>query len=255
MVLAVVPRASAAESSGAASAGSWTGLYVGAGIGGKWADSDWTTTCFGTACTSGGVNPFFVDNTSPRTFITAAARGSVYAGFNWQLEQWLVGVEGDFGVGGKSKITPGIPGCTVFCGFLPPTRFTIDSASVEILRDSSIRGRAGFLLVPSVLVYGTGGVAFQRVNANLTCSFAGAWCAPPVFSDILNDTHKTTLRGWTAGGGLEWMVGGNLLVRGEYRYSALGHFRPIFFDQTQNAVFTDIHIVTEVVTIGFGYKF
>ena len=40
-----------------------------------------------------------------------------------------------------------------------------------MLRNGGV-GPAGFLVVQSVLVYGTAGVAYQKVEANLTCSFA-----------------------------------------------------------------------------------
>jgi outer membrane immunogenic protein len=252
--LAIIPQVQA-ESVAAGGSASWTGLYVGAGIGRTWADTDWTTTCFGTPCTTGGVNPASVDSSSPRTFSTEGFRKSVYAGFNWQLDHWLIGVEGDLGFGNKLRLTPGIPGCTTDCIGFPPTPDDIDSSSIKMLRDGSIRGRAGFLVVPSVLVYGTAGVAYQRVEANLTCSFAGPWCFPPVFSDILSDTRSETLRGWTAGGGLEWMVHDGWLLRGEYRYSDLGSFSPTFFAGTQNDVFTNIHVVTQEATFGIGYKF
>jgi outer membrane immunogenic protein len=106
-----------------------------------------------------------------------------------------------------------------------------------------------------VLVYGTAGVAYQRVEANLTCSFAGPWCFPPAATDIRNETQSDTLRGWTAGGGLEWLICDHWLVRGEYRYADLGDFTPTFFSATQDAVFTDIHVTTRTGTVGIGYKF
>ena len=161
----------------------------------------------------------------------------------------------DVGFGNELKVTPGIPGCSTFCGSLPPTPDDIDSASVETLRDGSIRGRVGFLVVPSLLAYGTGGVAFQRVEANLTCSFAGPWCFPPVATDIRNETQADTLKGWTVGGGLEWLAHGPWLVRGEYRYADLGNFSPTFYEGTPGVVFTDIRVVTQVLTFGIGYKF
>lgn len=92
---------------------------MGAGIGGKWTDIDWTTNCFGDACTTGGFNFFSPDASSPRGFNTSALHGSGYAGFNLQLQDWVLGVEGDVGFGNKSKVTRGIPGCTTDCGFLP----------------------------------------------------------------------------------------------------------------------------------------
>ena len=104
--------------------------------------------------------------------------------------------------------------------------------------------------MPNLLAYGTGGVAFQRVEANLTCSFAGPWCFPPVATDIRNETQADTLKGWTVGGGLEWLAHGHWLVRGEYRYADLGNFSPIFYEGTPDVVFTDIHVVTQVLTFG-----
>jgi opacity protein-like surface antigen len=118
---ALVPSIAQADGLFADSAMPWTGVYVGAGIGRKWADTEWTTTCFGAACTTGGANPFLPDNSSPRDFATNGLRKTLYAGFNWQLEHWLLGVEGDVGYGSKVKFTPGIPGCTIFCGGLTPT--------------------------------------------------------------------------------------------------------------------------------------
>ena len=204
----------------------------------------------------GGLQLLLPDASSPRGFNTTALRGSGYAGFNLQLQDWVLGVEGNVGFGNKSEVTRGIPGCTTDCGFFPPTVDDIDTASIKVRGDASIRGRAGFLVVPSVLVYGTAGAAFQRVSATLTCSFAGPWCttAGPI-SEILSDSHSANLTGWTAGGGLEWMVHDGWLLRSEYRYSDLGSFSPTFFEGTTNAVFTDIHVVTQEVTFGVGFKF
>jgi outer membrane immunogenic protein len=234
---------------------SWTGVYVGGGIGGKSADSEWTTTCLGAACAAGGFNPFTVDDSSPRTFSGSKLRSSVYAGFNLQVDNWLVGVEADAGFGNTFRLIPGIPGCTIFCGSLTPTEDDIDSASIKTLRDGSIRGRAGLLLSPSVLAYATAGVAFQQVQANLVCSFAGPWCFPPTATDVRDETFEETLRGWTAGGGVEWLVHGHWLIRGEYRYADLGSFSPTFFEGTGDDVLTDIRVATQTVTLGLGFKF
>ncbi len=234
---------------------SWTGFYVGAGLGARISDTDWTTTCFGAACQTGGVNFFFVDGSSPRRFGEAAFRGSFFTGYNFQITDWVVGVEADIGLGNRTKMTFGIPGCTTFCGNLPPTHDDIDSASIRMQTDGSLRARAGYLLTPSVLVYGTAGLAWQRVKANLTCSFAGPWCFPPAATDIRSETHAATLNGWTVGAGLEWMIYRHWLLRGEYRYSDFGHIRSIFFSGTGDDVFTDIRVATHIMTFGAAYKF
>ncbi len=152
-------------------------------------------------------------------------------------------------------MTFGIPGCTTFCGNLPPTPADIDSASIRMQTDGSLRARAGYLLTPGVLVYGTAGLAWQRVKANLTCSFAGPWCFPPAATDIRSETHAATLNGWTVGAGLEWMIYRHWLLRGEYRYSDFGHLRSIFFSGTGDDVFTDIRVATRIMTFGAAYEF
>ena len=61
---------------------SWTGFYVGAGVGARWMDSDWTTTS--TFFPNGVMIPFFLTDPNA-TFSSAALRISGYAGYNWQV--------------------------------------------------------------------------------------------------------------------------------------------------------------------------
>jgi outer membrane immunogenic protein len=44
-----------------------------------------------------------------------------------------------------------------------------------------------------------------------------------------SQTQSAWLPGWTVGGGLEWKLLQNWLLRGEYRYSDYGTFKPNFF--------------------------
>lgn len=238
----------------AAGAPSWSGLYAGFAAGARRAEADWRTTCFSTACIDGGPNFFFVDASSPRGFDLGSFRGAIFAGHNWQVGDRLAGIEFDFGWSRAARATFGIPGCTFDCGNLPPTPDDIDSASMRALWDASLRLRGGWLLTPRLLAYVTGGVAFQHVTANLVCSFAGPWCFPPGFDDVRDETHRKTLIGWTGGAGLEWMLSGNWLLRGEYRYADFGRFRSTFFAGTADVLLTDIHVVTHTFMIGLAFK-
>lgn len=239
----------------AAGTPSWSGFYAGLAAGARHAEADWRGTCFSTACIEGGPNFFFVDASSPRGFDLSSFRGSIFAGHNWQVGDYLVGVETDVGWSRAARTTFGIPGCTFDCGNLPPTPDDIDSATIRTLWDASLRLRGGWLLTPGLLSFVTGGIAFQRVAANLTCSFAGPWCVPPVFDDVRNESHRKTLIGWTAGAGLEWMLPRNWLLRGEYRYADFGRFRPTFFTGTDDVLLTDIRVVTHTLMIGLALKY
>jgi len=70
----------------------WTGFYAGIGLGGKWSDSDWNSFCFGSNCPGGthiNAENFAPDASSPRNFAPASLRVSGYAGYNWQINNWV----------------------------------------------------------------------------------------------------------------------------------------------------------------------
>jgi hypothetical protein len=86
---------------------SWTGFYVGASLGGRFTDSNWTTTCLSVGA-PGGVgcpvnliaqNGSRLPLSNPSAFASATLRPSIYLGYNWQIANWVVGVEGDAGSG------------------------------------------------------------------------------------------------------------------------------------------------------------
>jgi outer membrane immunogenic protein len=237
----------------------WDGWYLGASVGWEWATSNWTTTCFqdlpdgNPPC--GPNNRFIVDRSSPHSFDTSGARVGGYFGVNWQVAPtWVVGVEADFGLHDKTSTVVGIVGCTIGCvpGLTGRTPAN-DSTSVRTIWDASIRARLGYLVTPNALLYGTGGLAQEAMDANVTCNVATSpWCS---FNE--NQTFAShILTGWTIGGGLEWKAATNWILRGEYRYSQFGTFSPVFFGSTTDEIHADITTPhTHMVTFGISYLF
>ena len=82
----------------------WTGFYLGAGAGGVWSNNRWNTTLL-----AGGA-PGNFDN--PANFDQSKGRISLFAGYNWQINQnWVAGVEADLGYAfGKNNRHYGVPG-------------------------------------------------------------------------------------------------------------------------------------------------
>lgn len=158
----------------------WTGPYVGFALGGKWTDAKWTTTqltdppatAVGTA----------IDGSSPDRFNPAGLRLGGYAGYNWQMGRWLYGLEIDAAWSNATDTHKGVPGCEIVCnpGFPGPG---LDSSFIRTLWDASLRPRVGYLVMPEMLVYGTAGVALQRIEVSGTCAntFADPLClfSPP----------------------------------------------------------------------------
>jgi outer membrane immunogenic protein len=187
----------------------WTGFYIGGSIGGRWDDSTWTTTT-----TNIPAIPATVIN-NPVGFSNSSVRAGVFGGYNWQVApQWVIGIEADVAWADNKSSTSPIPG--VF-GILVPTQ---DFAERKDRWDAGIRGRIGYLLTPGLLAFATGGVSWINSEASAHCgNTAPNWCSGNNFTTRRVDTVSKTLTGWTVGGGLEWMLSQNWLLRGEYRYA------------------------------------
>jgi outer membrane immunogenic protein len=237
----------------------WTGFYFGGAIGGVWSNANRSTTCqepgdpFVRTCTFA---PDRFANNNPRGFGASSAKAGIYGGANWQLARtWLVGLEGDVNWLDLHRTNAGIPGLEnpTLAG-APGT----DSSSVRQSWDGSLRGRVGVLLTPSVLLYGTGGVAFTHVDVSAHCGTSSrGWC---VDGDLgRTDTSGFDRAGWTLGAGAEAMIAPNWLLRGQYLYADYGTLN---FTQLQNpntnnasAYSGSVRYHAQSAMIGIAYKF
>jgi outer membrane immunogenic protein len=228
----------------------WTGLYTGLALGARVADVGWDTTAvapgFGVG---GGTVPDPV--TRGAALDSAAFRAGLFAGYNWQFAaQWVAGLEADAGWGRARRKLAGLPGAEG-----PAIGFTVgpgDAVSVKQKWDASLRGRLGFLVTPAMLVYGTAGVSFLRVDANAACAATlPSWCTIP---NVRSETRGATRTGWTLGAGLEGMVAANWLVRVEYRYADYGTAGKTFFANTPDVFSADLSVRTHTVLVGLAYR-
>jgi outer membrane immunogenic protein len=182
----------------------WTGFYIGAHVGGGVTDGDLRADYLSlTPPVVFGVDPTLA-HTSASGFL-----GGVQAGYNWQFApNWVVGVEGDFSWTGMDStfttfgtFTSGAPNTT------QPTTWTRDLNWL-----ASARARLGFLVTPSLLLYGTGGGAWG--NFDYSASFVNT---APGSNNWLNSFSSTRF-GYVVGAGAEWMFAPHWLVRGEYLF-------------------------------------
>jgi len=93
----------------------WTGFYVGGSVGARWMEGDWNTTCLqtglaGTTCPNTAGFPGRITTDNPASFDATSFRGGVYAGFNWQVNTWVFGIEGDWAWAKNDDTRAGIPG-------------------------------------------------------------------------------------------------------------------------------------------------
>jgi opacity protein-like surface antigen len=233
----------------------WTGGYTGAAIADRLAKSPWTTTALaGTG---------FDLTTTRADFFSSSFEGGAYVGYNWQFAPRMVtGIEGDIQWGSSSMARGGIPGTygNGIGGGPGIEAEGADSSTVKLGWDSTVRGRIGFLAYPTVLVYGTAGVAFQQVTVGAACDGSkNSWCGVNgslgVSLPAMNQSFSTVKTGWTLGAGVESVLTGNWLGKLEFRYSDFGHVNNVFLAGTGDDVTSNIHLQTYKFLAGIGYKF
>ena len=209
---------------------SWTGFYIGANVGGAWTPNNGGSD-FGPL-----FPPFIV--LAPQAAIPTLIPGQLdvlggtgrqsgvigggQVGYNWQVNQFVLGVEAD-------AVASGLNGTrgTATRSFGPPILLatvnqtvTVDFGRMDWM--ASFRGRAGFS-VDRALFYVTGGAAVTEIGGSTTTVVNGPGIAIPAGTFIATDGGSTTRWGWTVGGGIEWAFSPNWSLAGEYRHTDFGN--------------------------------
>lgn len=148
--------------------------------------------------------------------------GGGQVGYNWQFGAGLVGIETD--IQGLSQGRSG----TLFnsaptVGF-PDFRNATLSATNSVDYLGTFRGRFGYTLTPTLLLYGTGGLAYGGVRSSTSILQqpvgAGVGGVNTPYSSA--GSFSGTRVGWTAGLGAEWMFWSRWSAKIEYLYYDLG---------------------------------
>jgi outer membrane immunogenic protein len=171
--------------------------------------------------------------------------GGAQWGYNWQFNNFLLGVESDFqgvftdrncgnnngggfgGFGGNNGNCTAVTVAPVAGPFAVRNTQTIDTRMDYF---GTSRVRAGFLPLPNLLIYATGGVAYGHVRLNTTTlsqlTLAGVALPGVLFGPGVSSFNYSQLKaGFTGGGGLEWMFLPNWSVKAEALYYDLGRSR------------------------------
>jgi outer membrane immunogenic protein len=111
--------------------------------------------------------------------------GGLQGGYDWQFNQFVVGLAADISMTSMSASSGGIRG--------------------EVDWTGSLRARAGYLVTNRLLAYGTGGLAFGGVEMHNGAT-----------------SQRNTATGYTLGLGAEYAFTQHLSAMAEYRYTSLG---------------------------------
>jgi len=202
----------------------WCGFYI--GLNGGWvgntvsSDRNLAVATFENGVPVTLFGPFWNNDNTNGGF------GGGQIGFNWVFPGgygggptvnggWLVGVEADIQGASLRRTSP-----TLFFLDLDEDTTTVTSDS-RLNWFGTARGRFGYAW-DSVLVYGTGGVAFGGVKNNLLLTFHDDFeeCFQ-CFGSTLTSNNSNRW-GWVVGAGMEWMFAPNWSFKFEYQYIDLG---------------------------------
>jgi outer membrane immunogenic protein len=226
---------------------SWTGFYVGGNLGYE-QSTDRSVLVSGNDPSS----QLFIASSAPNANISSfnpkGILGGLQLGYNYQFApRWVLGFETDFQANGLND--------SKSAAFLVAALPFSSVANEAINWFGTTRGRLGFLVTPNWLVYGTGGLAYGRVERSyayvnnsgtigvcggLSCSAASV-CATGTTTDIRS--------GWTAGGGFEYLLptvrilNHDTTVKLEYLYVNLGN---------QNVIAPGVNNPASSFTAGFN---
>lgn len=213
---------------------SWTGCYIGINGGGGWAANNVQWSSVNGVPVAGG--PLTRGSQSASGWAAGGQIGCDYQ-FN---EKLVVGIRGMWD-GAKISGDNLVPVPNV-------GNFADQTDHAKTKSFATLTGRVGFLMTPTVMVYGLGGIAWSKTDFTVSTAIGGG----QVFA---GDQRAT---GYDVGAGLSWMFAPNWEVWGEYNRLGFGRKSTTLVGQ---GIFTGVNVGfdlkqdIDLVLVGINYRF
>ena len=223
------PWAQAYASAAPAAAFDWTGVYVGVNGGYGVGRNE-----FRQFDDFGGGN--FFASFAPSTIGPKGGLFGGQAGYNWQVNRIVLGLEGDAQWADMQETA-----CDFDC--------SVSGAGLVTQRlkwFATARARVGWAM-PSWMLYATAGGAWGGIDEtdSLTSVTTGA---------LVAGTFSRTRGGWTAGGGIELRVWERLTGKLEYLHLDFGSTTNVLVAPPPEALTTTSQVRSDIVRVGLNYK-
>ena len=171
--------------------------------------------------------------------------GGAQAGYNWQINNWVLGVEADFqgaNIGGSVAASIPLAGPV-------PIIVAIENANEKLEWFGTVRGRLG-VAFDRALIYGTGGFAYGQVKVDQDSAPVGS---PGAFQ--FPSSASVTKIYWTAGAGIEWAFAGHWSTRVEGLYYDLGLITSAGSAANGFTVGKNFDVRGGIARVGLNYRF
>jgi outer membrane immunogenic protein len=195
----------------------WTGVYLGINGGFGTGNSNWSDGIVGTTG-SFPISGYLIGGT---------------AGFNYQIGEYVFGVEGDgdwTNLNGNSGSTCG----AITAVLTPPVGCQTQSQWL-----ATVRGRVGYAF-DRILLYGTAGAAFGNIQTGLN---------PPSTFD------SSVEAGWAVGAGLEFAFAQSWTAKVEYLFVDLPNAACTTVGNCAGAAGSIVSFNESVIRAGLNFKF
>jgi outer membrane immunogenic protein len=211
---------------------SWTGFYVGANIGGAWANNSWNDTLFLTNFNNAGSGVFI---------------GGGQIGGNYQIGQFVIGGEWDFDWASNNNNSTGV--------IIPGVGNIVVNNNDRWI--TTVAARFGWA-IDHLLLYGKAGGGWVGNNSltltNLTTGFQVSCGSFNGFGSTCSNSSA----GWLLGAGFEYAFTNNWTVKLEYDYLGLGSqtvIIPAGAPFLAGDTFTSNNRNVQMVKVGVNYLF
>jgi outer membrane immunogenic protein len=171
---------------------------------------------------------------------TVGPKGGLFggqAGYNWQMNHVVLGLEGDAQWSGMDDTK---------CGFSCQAG-SADTVSQKLAWFATARARLGWA-IPSWMVYATAGGAWGGIDE--TDVMFPATIAPASVSASFSQTRG----GWVAGGGIELRLWERWTGKLEYLHLDLGSTTNVMAGTPIDTLTTTSRIRSDIVRLGLNYK-
>ena len=198
----------------------WTGCYIGGNVGYSWGRA------------RGNVNTPDLPPVFPGSFPISqnldGVIGGGQIGCNRQFDsRWVLGIEADFQGSAEKHSNSFSDPFALVIGEGGVSGVLSQTIEAKIQWFGTVRGRAGFLISPTLMLYGTGGLAYGKVSVTdnfssvVTVDLGGGPVTATTTGSIGDSKTKF---GWTLGAGVEGALFDtrNWTWKVEYLYVDLG---------------------------------